>query len=332
MTSVPEAAPAPVETLARRPWPAWSYGPSRALAVGLLKPMLRFMEWRGSWPQRLGRDFTQRMFAVGEYLPAPNDVLIGSYFKSGTNWTMQTALQVAHRGRAEFEHIHDYVPWYELPDKHKYTVRLDDERVRIGAERGLKVIKTHLPMQRLGHRDTGYYIWVVRDPKDVFVSSYRFVESIMLGPLMPSVERWLEAFLSADTMLGSWAEHTHGGWAVKDAPNVLFMTFEEMKADGRGAVEKIARLLAVELSAAELDEVVERSSFAYMKSIGRKFDTIGLSPPWVKPRGAMVRRGEAGSAAELLSPTDQHRIDDYWRARLAELDSDFPYDALYARR
>jgi hypothetical protein len=132
-------------------------------------------------------------------------------------------------------------------------------------------------------------------------------------------------------MLGSWAEHTHGGWALRNEPNVLFLTFEEMKADGPRAIERMAQLLDVDLTAQELAAVVERSSFHHMKSIGHKFDTIGISPPWVRPRGAMVRRGARGSASELLGPAEQARIDAYWRNALIELGSDFPYDELYAR-
>jgi hypothetical protein len=330
MTAAPQSVSA-VLPIKRREWPRWSYWPARALALGLLWPIFKCFEWYGSWPRALGRGFTRRMFAVGRYDPAPNDVLIGSYFKSGTNWTMQTALQVAHRGRADFEHIHDYVPWYELPEKQAYAVKLDEDRVRAGAERGLRIIKTHLPMQVLGHSPNGYYIWVVRDPKDVFVSSYRFIQSVMMGPLMPSVDKWLDAFLSDDTMLGSWAEHVQGCWALRDEPNVLFLTFEEMKADGPRAIERMARLLGVDLTAQELAAVIERSSFDYMKSIGHKFDTMGISPPWVRPRGAMVRRGARGSASELLGPAEQARIDDYWRQALIELGSDFPYDELYVR-
>lgn len=318
-----------VVALKRRAWPAWSYWPARAAALGLLWPIFKLFEWYGSWPRALGRGFTQRMFAAGRYDPAPNDVLIGSYFKSGTNWTMQTALQIAHRGRADFEHIHDYVPWYELPEKQAYAVKLDDERVRTAAERGLRIIKTHLPMQLLGHGSSGYYIWVVRDPKDMFVSSYRFIHAVMMGPLMPSVDKWLDTFLSANTILGSWAEHAHGGWVRRDEPNVLFLTFEEMKADSRRAIERMATLLGVDLTEQELAAVIERSSFDYMKSIGHKFDTMGISPPWVRPHGAMVRRGTRGSASELLGPAEQARIDAYWRNALTELGSDFPYDELY---
>jgi Sulfotransferase domain len=187
-----------------------------------------------------------------------------------------------------------------------------------------------MPFSKLTYTPAARYIWVVRDPKDVFVSSYRFTKAVVLGPLMPSVEHWLETFLSEKTYLGSWAEHLDGGWRRRHAENVLFLTFEAMKADLRGTVERVAAFMGVDLTAEELENVVRQSSYEYMKANGAKFDTRGLSPPWATPRGAMVRRGVHGSASELLSTADQERIDDYWRAELKKLGSDFPYDQAFA--
>jgi hypothetical protein len=51
--------------------------------------------------------------------------------------------------------------------------------------------------------------------------------------------------------------------------------------------------------------------------------------PWTDAKGAMVRRGEHGSADELLDDAQKRRVDDYWRAELQRLGSDFPYDELY---
>ena len=45
------------------------------------------------------------------YTPGAQDVFVATYAKSGTNWMMQIVTQLAWRGRAEFEHIHEFVPW-----------------------------------------------------------------------------------------------------------------------------------------------------------------------------------------------------------------------------
>jgi hypothetical protein len=315
--------------LLRGPRPAWMRGLGMVFYYVLIRPIVAILELFGLWPRLMSRAAAGMTKRMERYEPTDHDVMICSYFKSGTNWTMQMAVQVAYRGKADFEHIHDIVPWLEMPRNNRFSVPLGDGSARLSAPTGLRVIKTHLGMADIVYNSKARYIWVVRDPKDVFVSGYHFLRSVALGPLMPSVEKWLEVYLSKDTYFGSWAEHLQGGWAHRDRENVLFLTYEEMRQDLRAAVERIAEHMKVDLTPEELDAVVRQSSYEHMKSINYKFGTAGLSPPWASPRGAMIRRGQSGGAGELLSNEDQRRIDDYWRAELAGLGSDFPYDEVF---
>ena len=299
-----------------------------AFAHIVLRPLFWILRLFGYWPRALARG-SARMYAEFDgFTPGEHDVLVCSYFKSGTNWTMQMALQTAWRGSAEFAHVHDLIPWVELSERMRYTVPVCDGLWR-AAPSALRVIKTHLPVGKITYNESGKYIWVVRDPKDVFVSSFHFVRSILLGPLMIPLDEWLDIYLSEDTFCGSWAEHLQSGWQLRDRDNVLFLTYEEMKRDHAGSVDQIAALMGVSLTPKERDAVITQSSYPHMKSISRKFDTIGLSPPWVDPRGKMIRRGRAGASDELLTREQQQRIDDYWRAELLRLGCDFPYDEHY---
>ena len=318
-----------MEPIRRRDWSPHARLFGRGFALVVMKPILAILSWFGLWPRLLARGMRAMHAEFGPYRPRGRDVLVCSYFKSGTNWTMQMAVQVAHRGRVEFEHIHDLVPWPDLPTKQKFAVDVANDRIYAECPSGLKVIKTHLTLRQLPWSEEAKYLCVVRDPKDVFVSSYHFVRAVMLGPLMPTSEQWLELYLSPDTPLGSWAEHAAGFWGIRDEPNVLFLTFEAMKLDPRVAVGLISDLMGVDLTDAEQRAVLEQSDFAYMKSISRKFDPIGIGPPWADARGSMVRRGAAGGASEMLSEAQRRRIDDFWSAELVRLGSDFPYDQLY---
>ena len=49
------------------------------------------------------------------------------------------------------------------------------------------------------YTDDARYIAVVRDPKDVCVSGYHFLRSMLWGPLAPSVERWVDYFREVTT-------------------------------------------------------------------------------------------------------------------------------------
>ena len=75
----------------------------------------------------------------------------------------------------------------------------------------------------------------------------------------------------------------------------------------------------------------EKSSFAYMKSMGEKFKPPALTP-WSSPNRQMIRRGVSGGSSELLSPEQQDFIDTTCRAELARIGSDFAYDAVWGNQ
>jgi hypothetical protein len=310
----------------RRARPTWVRYLSQVVAILVILPLTKVFARR--WPRFMSRKLTQFLSQFPQdYVPTAHDVLICSYFKSGTNWTMQMAVQIAFRGRAEFEHIHDLVPWPDVDARAKFTVPLDDHEPQRASPTGLRVIKTHLALALVPYSSAARYICVVRDPKDVFVSSYHFTRSMVGASLMPSVAAWLDAFLSPDTPIGSWAEHLASYWRVRDRANVLFLTYETMRADLAGTLDKIAAFMGVALTSEERIAALERSTFAHMKMIGHKFDSPGA--PWASTQGTMMRRGERGASGELLSAEEQRRIDDYWRAELERIGCDFPYDAAF---
>lgn len=321
-----------MSTVSTKPWqrgrapPAWVRHVSKVIALVVLLPLAKLSGRRCA--RFLSRMLTRFLSQFPrDYVPTAHDVLICSYFKSGTNWTMQIAVQIAFRGRAEFEHIHDLVPWPDMSLRAQYAVPLDDDGPQRASPTGLRVIKTHLKLGPVPYSTAARYVCVVRDPKDVFVSSYHFTRSMTMGPLMPSVAHWLDAYLSPDTALGSWAEHLASYWRQRDQANVLFLTYESMRADLPGTVDKIAQFMGVELTAEERAAVIERSTFGHMKAIGHKFDAPGA--PWGSAEGAMMRRGERGASGELLSAEQQRRIDDHWRSELTRIGCDFPYDAAF---
>ncbi len=310
-----------------RQLPRWIAVPLSMIVLSVYWPLTRVFAKR--WPRFATRSITKFMTRFPkDYAPTAHDVFVCSYYKSGTNWTMQIAVQIAHRGNAEFEHIHDLVAWPDMGVRSRIAIPLDDDGPRRSAATGLRIIKTHLPLDALPYSANARFICVVRDPKDVFVSGYHFTRAMILGPLMPTVAAWLDAYLSPDTPLGSWARHVASGWAIRERSNVLFLTYESMRADLPAAVDRIAAFMGVELAPAERAAVIERSTFDYMKKIGHKFDSPGA--PWGRSTGTMLRRGKSGGSGELISPEQQRRIDEYWRAELAKLQCDFPYDEAFA--
>ena len=298
---------------------------------GIAWPIVKTLELFGAWPKLMGRRPMAPVDAFGDYRPSAHDVIVCSYFKAGTTWTLNVATQIAFRGHAEFDNLHHAVPWPDVPAPAlaRFMIPLSDPSPARLSPTGLRVIKTHLHREHVPFTPEARYIAVTRDPKDCTVSGYRFLQSLALGPLMPTVEHWVRFGLSPQ-FPDRWADHLAGWWAFRHEPNVLFITYEEIRRDHAGSVRKIAEFMGVELTPVELASVVELSTFALMKAAVGKFEP-GLVVPWGK-EGAMMRRGQSGGSSELLTPEQQQRIDDHCRAELARLGCDFPYDAVFGGR
>jgi aryl sulfotransferase len=296
----------------------------------VLKPILVVIDRLGLLPRiaqwiakvRYGPDPWVK--AWGAYRPDGRDVVVASYMKSGTNWMLQLAYQVVWRGEGEFASLHHVVPWPDEVTK-GYAVPLDDHTISESSPTGRRVIKTHSPWSPIPKHPDARYILVVRDPKDVFVSSYHFMKGAALGPLMPSVGAWYEMFLTPEFPPGRWAEHAHSYWSARHQPNVLYLTFKEMKADLEKTVVRVAEFLEIELTAEELRRVCERSSFDYMKRHDARF-APGVATPLSVLGTPMLRKGQQGGSGELLSLAQQQRIDRCFQDVLVEIGSDFDWD------
>ncbi|MCH9685717.1 MAG: sulfotransferase domain-containing protein [Deltaproteobacteria bacterium] len=255
------------------------------------------------------------------YQPTARDVFIATFPKSGTNWAMQMVAQVAWHGQAEFGHIHDLVPWPEA--RFHGLLALDDPSSWEPCPTGKRGIKTALGSHHVPYDEAATYVTVVRDPKEVVVSSYHFICGVFgLGKEI-TVDQWCADFLGGSFIAGSWAEHTAGYWAWRNRPNVEVMCFPRMKDDLPGTVDRVARVMGVSFTRTQRSRVIERCSFAHMKANESKF-----APPqmrFVDGTAAMIRKGESGASGELLSRAQQAAIDRHCQAELLRLGADFPY-------
>lgn len=310
----------------------------RALAgawmESILPPLVGLLEKSGRLERLLAKVSDKREQGLIEknpfrdYVPGPQDVFVMTYAKSGTNWMMQLAYQLIHHGHGEFEHIHSVVPWPDAklisPMMKHYAIPLEQAMEWLDAPEKKRVIKTHLNWELLPYSPEARYISVIRDPKDVFVSSYFFIKEGGVGRAMPSVEAMYRVFLAGKSFLGgSWASNAAGYWAQRDKPNVLIVSFASMKRDLEGTVRRVASFLDIHVSEEVIRKVCEKSSFEYMKKIDRKFGTF-QTIPWRKV-GTMVRKGRQRGGAELLSPAQQKEMDAHMIAELRRLGSDLPY-------
>jgi hypothetical protein len=235
---------------------------------------------------------------------------------------LQLVTQIAGLGTAEFDHIHDIVPWPETPMPGLVKLRTPSW---LDSQAQKRAIKTHNEAHYVPYNSQATYIIVMRDPKDALVSAFYFADSFMPGIRSLGLSHWAELFVADKTIFGSWPAHIASFWPWRERDNVLITTFAEMKRDLEKTVCDVAALMEVALTEVEIAQVVERSGFAHMKAIEEKF-----SPTILAGRNPqMMRTGNSGEAKALLTLDELSTIDREMKAQLQLLGSDFPYDAYF---
>ncbi|MFT4926880.1 MAG: hypothetical protein ACI8WB_002979 [Phenylobacterium sp.] len=262
----------------------------------------------------------EKLIAMDGYQPKKQDVFVATYFKSGTNWMLQIAQQIADYGDSTFEHIHDVVANPEAgvyPDLNVKPVYQSPS--------GLRVIKTHQSAPYIPYNESAKYLVVLRSPKEVLVSSYHFFCGILNVLPYISFEEWAEIFMAQDSLLDRWIEHTSSYWAWRDRSNVYVVKFDQLKKQPEEEIKTIIALLEIPLNEQQLAQVIERASFKYMKTQQDKF-APARSPFIAKDKTTnMMRKGEAGSKEAADHAALLASIDKICQQKLDHMGSDFPY-------
>ena len=195
------------------------------------------------------------------------------------------------------------------------------------AKKNNRIIKTHMPVQLCPHSEKAKYIYVTRHPVSCFSSCVDQVE-LMGGPLSPSHDDLLRWYCSDQMWWLSWPEHVEGWWQrSKNHNNVMFIHYELMKNDLAGVVAIVADFLDFSLTDKELQNVVRKSSFDYMKEHEAHFEMMAPNIFSVSAKkGGFMNAGTADRYKDSTSDQAQ-TIMQFCRERL--VDAHYPFDDFY---
>ncbi|KAK7798060.1 hypothetical protein U0070_010709 [Myodes glareolus] len=155
------------------------------------------------------------------------DTVILTYPKSGTNWLIETVCLIQTKGNPKWIQavpIWECSPWVET--QIKYQILINQE--------GPWLISSHLPFNlspKSFFSSKGKMIYVIRNPRDVLVSDYFFFHKTIL--------------------------HTRAWLSMREMDNFLLLSYEDLKQDTRGTIEKVSDFLGKNLEKDELDLVLK---------------------------------------------------------------------------
>ncbi|KAH7972473.1 hypothetical protein HPB52_012467 [Rhipicephalus sanguineus] len=186
---------------------------------------------------RTGTDAVERFVPVGADQKEQNDDSSVSdpgppYPKCGSALLQFLVFGVLNRGQpskdfADFVARAPYLEWMGI--KSVLEMR------RPGA------IKTHLPFEKNPHSQHAKYIYMARNPFDCCASYYMHMKTMPLSrPEAASFDVFFDAFLEGKVIYGDYFDHVLSWYDHRNDPNVLFITYEDVKSDPGASTLRIA--------------------------------------------------------------------------------------------
>lgn len=253
--------------------------------------------------------------AIQSYNPRPSDIIISPYGKCGTTWLQQTFHTLRSRGDMDFDDISRVVPWIEQGAMHGFNLNAE-QRVN---PRGYK---SHLAFDAIPKG--GKYVVSFRDPKDAFVSMYRFMEGWFIEPGSVTMEDFFEGWMRGGPEGDGYWGHLQSWWKQRDNPNVLLLSYRHMVSEPEMHVRKLAAFSGITLDDNLIALTLEQTSLNFMLKYKDRFDdALARSVSETRcnlPSGsdsAKVRKGGVGGYKTELPASIAKRIDEIWVERIA---------------
>ncbi|KAH7956019.1 3-beta-hydroxysteroid sulfotransferase [Rhipicephalus sanguineus] len=245
------------------------------------------------------------------------DLVQVTFPKSGTNWLMYIAHLILKEGQPistyqEFAKNMRFLEYMEIED--------------FSASLPLRTFITHLPLDKRTMTEGGKYVYLARNPWDVCVSLYNMAINTTIFLFRDGTfDDYVDTFVGGNFGYGDYFEHVAAGYALREEPNVFFVTYEELKKNTREVALRLAYFLgekygrALEEDEAFLQKILERSHVDSMRSV-MVLDLTGKSnPQWkdvlsrrkvpssedqdVQPKTyEYVRAGKVGSWKDYFTP------------------------------
>jgi len=251
----------------------------------------------------------------------PGVVWIASFPKSGNTWLRFLLARLLFGpldSSAELDR--------RIPDVHAGTPNTQPPSYR-----GRVFVKTHwmfdvAPMRR---RRTAAAIYLLRDPRDMFVSLMRYTKATTPSDRDRLLASFVECGGSMPLFLqfgfGSWTQHVES-WLVRAAARIPVHTvrYENMLARPKSELRGLARALGLDVADAVLEACIEDTRIERLREIERRdaHSAAGCLGRLARSRGegfTFFPNGRAGAHRDLLFAHERSLLDSQFEPWLSRL-------------
>ncbi|XP_070384637.1 sulfotransferase 1B1-like [Dermacentor albipictus] len=204
--------------------------------------------------------------AALEFRAQKGDLVLSTYPKSGTHWMMCIIRLILKGGEpvSGFDELMHNLRVLRVVEFNAWKPTLP-----------LRLFATHLPLNTTTMNKHAKYIYVARNPWDLCVSSFHMITTFDIYHFRDGTfQELFDAFLEGDCAgQGSYFDHVASGYALRDQPNLFFVTYEELETDTGSVILRLARFLGdgygdeLEKQEELLQDIVDRCASDNMKHI-----------------------------------------------------------------
>lgn len=174
---------------------------------------------------------------IANFEVRPDDIWVVSFPKTGSTWTQEmmrllnSNLDYEQAAKTNILDCYGYIEAVAVVDMKELDY--ETNLLKLIAERpSPRYIKTHLPIELLPRSIWTVkpkIVYVTRNPKDTAVSFFHQYRN--LHGYHGDIEAFMKVFLAEETLYGPFYEHVLNYWYSRNEPNILFITYEQMKSD-----------------------------------------------------------------------------------------------------
>ena len=257
-----------------------------------------------------------------QFTPRPSDIVITTAYKAGTTWMQAIVTQLLF-GDAVPAPLATLSPWLDM----RFSP-LPPMLATLDAQTHRRSLKSHLQLDGVPFYDALKYVYVGRHGPDVFMSLWnhfsgytpemraRLADPVgLIGDPQPPCPADVRELWAAWCTRGwfpwerdgypfwSLLHHVETWWEVRHAPNVLFVHFNDLLADLRGQMQRVADFLELSVPPDAWPARMQAVTFAAMKEQPERY-APGMGQAFEGGAARFLHKGTNGRYRDVLTDAD----------------------------
>ena len=245
--------------------------------------------------------------------PRPDDIFVCTPSKCGTTWTQAIVASLLWPdGDIPDNAGNGMTAWIEAK-----FMPAEVMHAMLKAQTFRRTMKSHSPADAIPWFPQAKYITVARDGRDAFMSWCNHVERMKTIDVLneqavkdglPPLRKFdgdYRAFFRDWLVENNFFDVVSTFWARRSEPNLLFVHYNDLKADLGGEMRRIAAFLDIAIPEAKWPAVIDRCTFESMRNVKAEADPMQMA--FEGGTKGFIFKGTNGRWRDVLTVEDLER-------------------------